>query len=270
MNVTHPVMPTPPRWTVENARNVLTFAVLVAVVIVCLGASGFTVESLLRGLPRMTRLARQMVPPDFSRFPAIMLSLGVTTQIALAGTGLGLALSVPLGVFASRTHGPIAGLHVAFQGWLALLRTIPELVWAIVFVACLGPGAIAGVLAIVVDTLGFAGRFFAGAIDDCDRGPQEALTSLGAGRLQILLGAVLPAALPTMIHTSIYALERALRASVVLGIVGAGGIGIELKVAMELFEFRRASAIILCILAVVLLVELVGSTIRRRLLTPNH
>ncbi len=260
----------PPRWTARTVRDLIPLLALAVMVVMSLGASGMTLDSFYRGIPRMTRLVRQMVPPDFSRFPAIIEALGVTTQIAIAGTGLGLALSLPLGVFASRTQTPIRGTHLIFHGWLALLRTIPELVWAIVFVACLGPGAIAGVLAIVVDTLGFAGRFFAGAIDDCDRGPQEALTSLGAGRVQILLGAVLPAALPTMIHTSVYALERALRASVVLGIVGAGGIGIELKVAMELFEFRRASAIILCILAVVLLVELAGASIRRRLLAPNH
>jgi len=267
MNPAPPTWSMPPRWTSESLRNGLAVITLSVVVLICLAASGFTIDSLIRGLPRMSRLAGQMIPPDFSRFPAIVRSLGVTTQIALAGTGLGIVLSIPLGVLASRSHSLTIGMSFVVQSGLALLRTIPELVWAIVFVACLGPGAMAGILAIMVDTVGFAGRFFAGAIDDCDRGPQEALTSLGARRWQILLGAVLPAALPALIHTAIYALERAIRASVVLGIVGAGGIGIELKVSMELFEFRRASAIMLSILVVVLIVELVGSTVRRRLLS---
>lgn len=259
----------PARWTAETIRHSLTVVTVATVVAVCLGLSGFTIDSLSDGLPRLVKLTGQMLPPDFSRMSAVGRALGVTAQIAVAGTGGGLVLSLPCGVLGARSFSPFRGGQWIVQSGLALLRTIPDLVWAILFVACLGPGAKAGVLAIVVDTVGFAGRFFAGAIDDCEVGPQEALSSLGASRWQILCGAVLPATLPSMIHTSIFALERALRASVVLGIVGAGGVGIELKVAMELFEFRRASAIILCILAAVLLVELAGSAVRRRLQVPR-
>lgn len=259
----------PPRWTPEALRAAIFVGVVGLLVTGALVGTGFSPTQLQEGLPRMARLIGEMLPPDFSRISAILSALGTTALIAVAGTGVGLMLSLPFGVLASRKHSPLGTVHWLFQAFLAFVRTIPELVWAILFVSCLGPGAFAGVMAICVDTLGFAGRFFAGAIDDSYPEPQEALTSLGASPILVLLGATLPAALAPMIHTSLYALERAIRASLVLGIVGAGGIGIELKVAMDLFEHRKASAIILSILAVVLIVEFVGSTIRRQLKASN-
>ena len=113
-----------------------------------------------------------------------------------------------------------------------------------------------------MDTLGFAGRFFSESLEEVNHGPQEALQVHGATRSMILFAATIPMAAPSLLHTALYALERAIRASLVLGIVGAGGIGIELKVAMELFEYRRASAIILCILFVVIAVEALGNWVR--------
>jgi phosphonate transport system permease protein len=254
----------PSRWSPETVRSALISLVVLVLVLGSLGSTGFSVHALTGGLPRVSRLLTEMIPPDFSRGGAILAALGATAQIAIAGTGLGLLTSFPLGLLASRTHSPRRLVAWLFQALLALCRTIPELVWAILFVSCLGPGAVAGVLAIGVDTIGFAGRFYAGAIDDSDPEPREALASLGAGPWLVFLGATLPDAMPSLVHTSLYALERSLRASLVLGIVGAGGIGIELKVAMDLFEYRRAAAIILCIFAVVLAVEALGSVIRAR------
>lgn len=263
--MTTPPRLTPPRWTTESIRLVLFSLVVIAVVIGSLRGTGFSSNAFANGFPRMVRLVSRMMPPDFSRGSAILYSLATTAQIACAGTALGLLASFPLGLLASRSHAPRRLIALLFQSLLALCRTIPELVWAILFVSCLGPGAMAGVMAICVDTIGFAGRFFAGAIDDSDPESREALASFGAGPVLLFLGATLPDVMPSLVHSSLYALERGLRASVILGIVGAGGIGIELKVAMDLFEYRRAAAIILSIFAVVLVVELVGSLIRIRL-----
>jgi phosphonate transport system permease protein len=103
-------------------------------------------------------------------------------------------------------------------------------------------------------------------MEETETGPQEALTALGARRGGIICSAVIPAALPSFINTSLFSLEKATRSSVVLGLVGAGGIGIELKVAMDLFEYPTAATIILCIFALVLVVERVSSSLRQRIL----
>jgi phosphonate transport system permease protein len=106
-----------------------------------------------------------------------------------------------------------------------------------------------------VDTIGFAGRFFAEAMEEVDQGPEEALQTIGANRMEIVLASVVPAAMPSFLNSSLFALEKAVRSSVVLGLVGAGGIGIELKVAMDMFEYQQAATIIICIFMLVILVE---------------
>jgi phosphonate transport system permease protein len=118
----------------------------------------------------------------------------------------------------------------------------------------------------MVDTIGFAARFFAEALEETDRGPSEALTAAGAGRLSVIAAGVVPLAFPSFVATSLYCLEKATRSSVVLGLVGAGGIGIELKVAMDLFDYPTASTIILSIFALVIVVEQVSSRLRARII----
>ncbi len=118
---------------------------------------------------------------------------------------------------------------------------------AIVFVIAVGLGPAAGVLALMIDTIGFAARFFAEAMEETDKGTREALTAMGASRSGIIFSAVVPQALPSMINTSLFSLEKATRGSVVLGLVGAGGIGIELKVSLELFDYDQAATTIIAL-----------------------
>jgi len=113
---------------------------------------------------------------------------------------------------------------------------------------------------------GFCGRFFAEAMEDVDKGPTDALRAQGVRRLDTVFGAIMPAAMPAFITTSLFALEKSTRSSVILGLVGAGGIGMELKVAMDLFDYPRAATIILMIFALVVLVEQVGSLVRGRII----
>ena len=146
------------------------------------------------------------------------------------------------------------------------MRSVPDLVWALFFVVSVGLGPFAGTLALMVDATGFCSRFFAEALEEVEREPQEALAALGAGPLSRLFCAVVPAALPSLVNTSLYALEKATRASVVLGLVGAGGIGIELKVSMDMFRYAEAATIILAIFVLVMTVEQVSTYIRRRIM----
>ena len=147
---------------------------------------------------------------------------------------------------------------------ISLFRTIPDLVWALLFVSAVGLGAVAGTMTIVVDTIGFCGRFFAEAIEESDKAPQESLSAIGAGSFSVFCAAIIPDVLPSFINTTLFALEKAVRSSVVLGLVGAGGIGQELKVAFDLFQYRNASAIILVIFAIVLVMEIATDRLRAR------
>ncbi len=249
--------------------SLLTYALGVgalAFVISSFHASGLSIERLVRGLPSVARLGEQMFPPSVERLDAILWSIFQTFQMAVAGTVLGLILSVPLAILAAPSLSPHPLLVWMTRGLIAFFRTVPDLVWAIIFVVAVGLGPAAGTLALMIDTIGFAGRFFAEAMEEADKGPREALTAIGARRSGIVFSAVIPQAMPSMINTSLFSLEKATRASVVLGLVGAGGIGIELKVAMDLFDYDEAATIILAIFALVLAVERASTLVRARIL----
>lgn len=224
-------------------------------------------QKLIDGAPGMVRLINRMMPPNLD--PDFLLrifwKIVETFQIALVGAFLGILASLPIAWLAARGVTPLRWIAPFMKAFVSLLRTVPDLVWALIFVATVGLGAVAGTMTIFVDTIGFCGRFFAEAFEDADKEPQEALHAIGAGRFSVLCGAVLPDAMPSLINASVFALEKAVRSSVVLGLVGAGGIGQELKVAFDLFQYRDASTIILAIFILVLGMEWVTDRLRSRL-----
>lgn len=231
-----------------------------------LHGSDISMSGLMDGLPSMARLLGEMFPPSLERVQSVAWAMLETFQMAFAGTVIGVVLSVPLAIVAARSLTPHIGLYYAARWLIALFRTVPDLVWALFFVVTVGLGPFAGMLTLVVDAIGFCGRFFAEAMEEADKGPQEALTALGARKSGIVFSAVLPAAMPSMINSALFTLEKATRASVVLGLVGAGGIGIELKVAMDLFQYDQAATIIIGVFLLVLVVERVSSLLRQHLL----
>jgi len=228
--------------------------------------AGVSVGDLVRGVPEMGRIVSEMFPPATDRLAAVGKSLLETFQMALAGTVIGVILSLPLAVLATRSQSPHIIFYYLSRTLISFFRTVPDLIWALLFVVSVGLGPFAGTLTLVIDTIGFCGRFFAEGMEEVDKGPEEALKALGATRLGIIHCAILPAALPSLINSSLFALEKAIRSSVVLGLVRAGGIGIELKVAMDMFRFAEAATIILCVFALVFFVEQISSRIRRRVM----
>lgn len=221
-------------------------------------------DSLIAGVFRLGDFLSDAVPPDTHRLVPILEALLVTVEMAVLGTIIGVALSVPLAVLAARNTSPHQSLYALSRGIITISRTIPDLVWGLIFVIAVGLGPEAGVLAIAVDVMGFCGRFFAESIEDIDPGRIEGLHALGAPRFGVLVGGVLPACTPSFITTSMFALESSARSSVVLGLVGAGGIGIELATSMTLLRYDEAATIILAILVVVVAFERASAAIRRR------
>lgn len=258
--------PMPNRFERPGAVRFVILVALAAFVLWAFSGSGLSLEKLVRGVPAVGSILDRMFPPSLDRLDSILWSLLVTFQMAVAGCVLGLLLSLPLAILAADGLSPHPVIRWISRGLIALFRTVPDLVWALLFVIAVGLGPAAGVLAIMVDTIGFAGRFYAEAMEESDKGPREALTAIGARRSGMIFSAVIPDAMPAFVATSLFCLEKATRSSVVLGLVGAGGIGVELKVAFDLFDYDTAATIILVVFLLVVAVEQIGGTLRRRLI----
>lgn len=260
---------TPPRFRHRSLTEYLGVLIVAALVISSVVSTAPELGAVGRGIERLfapSGLLAQMFPPDLSRVDRIAWKLLETLQMAVAGAALGLIFAVPFAILATDRLSPHPALRIFARAVIAMFRTIPDLVWAIFFIIMVGLGPAAGVLAIMVDKIGFAGRFFAEAMEEADPGPQDALRAIGASRMGIIFSAVFPACMPSFTATSLFALEKAVRGSAALGLVGAGGIGVDLKVAFDLFNYDEALTIILMLFALVMIVEQGSGWIRSKLI----
>jgi len=263
------VIPAPPRFQHRSLAEYVGIIVVLALVVTSVVNTAPSLDKLQRGTARLfapSGFLMQMFPPDFSRVEHITWKLVETLQMAVAGAALGLVFAVPFAILATDRLSPHPVIKIAARGIIAFFRTVPDLVWAIFFIIVVGLGPAAGVLALMIDKIGFAGRFFAEAMEEADTGPQDALRAIGASRMGIIFSAVFPACLPSFTATSLFALEKSVRGSAALGLVGAGGIGVDLKVAFDLFNYDEALTIILMMLVLVVAVEQGSSWIRSKLI----
>lgn len=220
---------------------------------------------LIGSLGKMTAFAGQMfVAPDWNYVPQLLAKMLETIEMTILGTAIAIVLSLPMGILAARNATPHIVVYRVTRDALSLMRALPELVWALVFVSAVGLGPLPGVMALAFVTVGFMGKFFAESIEVVDQKAVEGVRAHGAGWLQVRLFAMLPQALPDFVGTVMYILDHNLRAAAILGLVGAGGIGQELKVAFDLFQYRNASTIILVIFVIVLVMELVTDRLRQK------
>ena len=233
-----------------------------ALLITSFNAIDFNIIEIIEGGPRLVRLLGQMWPLNLAVLPRLLDQLWITFLMAICGTSLGLVISLPLVLFAARNLTPHPIVRFLVRGFISFCRTVPDLIWALIFVIVVGLGPIAGALAIMMDSIGFLGKFFSEASEEQDIGPQEAIKAMGGSRLDVAMSVVLPSAMPAFTSDALFAMEKAVRASVILGLVGAGGIGIELKVAMDLFQYETAALIILLIFCLVVTVEQVSNRLR--------
>ena len=257
----------PSRMRGASPGAFIGWVVLLTVIVVSLDDVAPSYSQLIDGVPSMMSLLDRMIPPNTEGafLNRVFWQIIETFQSALVGSAIGIALSLPIAWLASRGISPLGHFSFLAKAFVSLLRTVPDLVWALLFVSAVGLGAVAGTLTIIVDTIGFCGRFFAEAMEDSEEDPRQALSAIGAGRMSVLVGAIIPDAAPSMVNSSLFALEKAVRSSVVLGLVGAGGIGQELKVAFDLFQYPSAMTIILVIFVIVLAMEFVTDYLRRKI-----
>lgn len=250
----------------RKRRHGMLIGALICIGILALFETGFfDTQRFLDGAPAMRQLGSEMVPPNFERWNRWIKPLLDTLSMSVAGTALAMILSLPLALMAAPNTSPHPLIYQLARILLAAFRSVPEIILGIIFVAAVGFGALPGVLALALHSTGMVGKFYAEAIEHVDPKPIEAAKATGATRLQIVTHAVLPQVLPQLADITLYRWEYHFRASAVLGIVGAGGIGFELMSALRLIKYDEVSAILLCVLLCVLVVDTVGSTLRKRL-----
>jgi phosphonate transport system permease protein len=245
-----------------------TWLVAAAVVAVYLGSihlAQIDPVRLATGIPRLTHWIMQAWPPRTEEVPLFVLRTAETVAMALVGTTLATLLAIPMAILASRNITPLPLLYHPVRLFLNALRGIDSFVFALLFVAAVGLGPFAGVLGIALHTWGSAAKFFADHIENANLGPYEAVRSTGAGRLTTIAYALVPDVLPVLLSTTLFWWEFNVRASTVLGVVGAGGIGQELKNSMDLLDFPRLFTIIAIILVVVTALDQLSGWLRRRL-----
>lgn len=225
----------------------------------------FNVSRLAESAPAIAQLADEMTPPDFARWQRWVMPLVDTLAMSVAGTALAVLFSLPLALLAAPNTTPNRIIYQVSRLLLSALRSVPEIIMGVLFVAAVGFGALPGVLALAFHSVGMVGKFYAEAIEHVDPAPIEAARAAGCTPMAVIFHAVLPQVLPQLADITIYRWEYHFRASAVLGIVGAGGIGFELMAALRLLAYDQVSAILLTILACVVVVDSIGSMLRNAL-----
>ncbi len=249
----------------ERLRFALLLGIGVAFYIVCLRVAEVSFTKLWEGLPRLAGWAARAWPPDLSEIGILSFRAAETVAMGTVGTSFGALLAIPLCLLAARNVTPSAWLSVPARGLLNALRGIDSFVFALIFVAAVGLGPFAGVLGVALHAAGSIAKLWSESIETSLPGPIEAVSMTGAGRLKVIRYALIPDVLPSLSSITLYMWEWSVRASTVLGVVGAGGIGQELKNSVDLLQFDRVFTILLLILAMVTAIDAVSAWLRRRL-----
>lgn len=239
------------------------------IIMICLMGSihvtNASFSSVLSNLNQVTAFLAKLAHPDFSYLPQLVMPMLKTLKMSALGTILGILVAIPFSFLATEVATKNPFITQIVRLFLNIIRTIPNLLLAAILVAVLGIGEATGVITIALFTFGMISQLIYESIETIDFEPIEANESVGANRLQIAAWSIWPQIAKIVVSYFFYAFELNVRASTVLGYVGAGGIGVTLSAALGLFKYDRVSIIILSIFAVVLIVDAISERIQRRL-----
>jgi phosphonate transport system permease protein len=257
------------RWPTRNglppAAWSIGLGVGVAALALASGPAEISPGRVVRSIVPMLLFARSLITlPPADYVPTLGGELVETVEMAFVATCIAIVFSLPLAVMATRERmipRPLAG---ATRALLGVIRGLPELMWAMLFVSATGLGPLPGVLAVAFVTIGFLGKLFAEALDAVSTGPVEALRALGADVVQINAYAILPLALPDLVSIVLYVVDHNVRAASILGLVGAGGVGYDMVMSVRLFEYGHLLLISLGIYAIVTILDRISVTLRAR------
>ncbi len=251
----------------RRATRAAVWAVAVVAVLWFTAAQiGLNPAALVKGVPFMVDFFSRMFPPDLSHLLLLGRATVETVQIAVWGTLIAVMLSIPFALLGARNTTPHPLVFHATRLFLNALRAINELVFALIFVAAVGLGPFAGVLAIALHATGMLAKFCAEEVEGADRGPIEAMQATGAGRMQVILFGIVPQVIPAFVSYSVYRFDVSIRAATILGLVGAGGLGFSLIKTMKLFKYHETATCILVIFLLVFVSDWICARMRSRIL----
>jgi phosphonate transport system permease protein len=226
---------------------------------------GLDLGDLVENAGRGVGIWAEFLEPNWAFIPETLGPMLETFQMAVIAAFVGCAVALPVSFLASRVTTPNLAAFLADRGLLAVIRAIPDILYALIFVAAVGIGPLAGMLALVFFNVGVVAKLLSETVDGVDPGPIEAARAAGGNRLQATRWAVLPQVLPNYVAYSLYTFELNIRASTVIGIVGAGGIGQLLNAQRAFFEYDNLAVIIVELFVLVFVIELLSIQLRRRL-----
>jgi phosphonate transport system permease protein len=261
-----------------RAYTLLLVALIVGVYIWGLNGTDARPSELVEGIPNIVNFILRLMPPTLEieqkvlpivgaiPFPTILTAIVETLQMAIIGTSISIVLSVPFGLLAARNITPNSVLYQATRLILNVIRAIPELIWALIFVAAVGLGPFGGVLALGVGSIGSLSKLYAESIEAIDPQQVLALRATGANPLQVFIYSVVPQALPVTASYSLLSFESNVRAATILGLVGAGGVGFVLQKYMALFQYHRLTGAVILLAITVTVIDRTSAYLRKKMI----
>jgi phosphonate transport system permease protein len=242
-------------------------AVLVVLFLAGLAVLGFTPERLSRGMARLGQVFGMMMPPTSGgRAWTYVKAIAETVAMAFIGTLVASIVAIPLGFLGAKNTMPLGPLRFITRRGFDVVRGLDSLIWAIVFVSVIGLGPFAGILAIAVNDAGVLAKLYAEAIENVDADQNKGVRATGAGRLQVMRYSILPQVLPMFLSNTLYFFESNVRSATILGVVGAGGIGLYLMDRIMINAWPQVAFIIILILITVVVIDAISYRIRKRLI----
>jgi len=244
-----------------NPKNNLIIALVIAGIIVMSYNIDANPAEFVKGIPNLTIVLKEMTEVEPSLFSTAFWSMLETIEMAFIGTVVGVTIALPLSMLAARNLNS-KFVYVPLRGILAAARTFPSILWAILFVIMVGLGTFAGVLAIIMYTVGFIAKLQYESIEAVDSEPVEAVSSIGVSKWQLIRHVVIPESAPHLLSQILYMFDYNVRQTSILGLVGAGGIGFYIINYIKFFEYGKAAVFMLVVLITVLIIDFVSVKIR--------
>jgi len=262
----------PTTGTVSDLRPRLTLPQMAALAVLALvywksaHDTNVSPAELLRGLPAIGDLLVQMVPPDWSYLAHLGRPIVETLQIGIIASVIAAILALPIAFLAARNVSPHPAVYLPVRLFLTVCRGVSELIWALLFVVAVGLGPFAGVIALIIFCVGMIGKLVAEAVEAVDPGPLEAMRAAGASRFKVFLYGAWPQVMPLYLTYCLYYWDHNTRQAVVLGFVGAGGIGYALFFNISTYYFEKATMAMIVLIAMIVAIDRICLALRRRII----
>jgi phosphonate transport system permease protein len=251
--------------SIKSIKTGIILVIFISVISWAFSGIDFSIDKVTDGLPHLVDFLHDLYPPDLSVAPTLFQSAIETIQMVIAGTVLGTVLAFPMAAMASTNIAPKA-MAMIIRTLLMIIRTIPSLVWALIFVITVGLGPFSGVLALTFYTVGYLGKLYYEVIESIDADTLEGVVAVGANNTQIFIHAIVPQLVPHIVNNFFFMIDYNIRHATILGLVGAGGIGFYLFLYLQSFNLDKVATALLIVLLLVIGFDRLSLEVRKKLI----